>query len=230
MNWKEFCRPDPVVSVVDEDCQVRRTIQQLCNIMNLDFEGFASGAAFLDAIESDHVGCVVTELKVPDINGIQIQETLIAHGINLPLIFLTAHATVPIAVRALRAGAFHLFEKPVPQQELWNSIQEAIERDVQRRKAAQRAEQLQRQLAELTFKEEQVIRLMGESKGPRAIAKELDLSIRTIEVRRNQIMKKLALKSLDDLLRFAVEVRDERPTGNGHLRRTSSARPCAGPH
>ncbi len=215
MNWKDFSRVEPVVFAVDEDPTVRLAIQQLSAIMNFRFEGFSSGTAFLDALDGDPCGCVVTELKVPELNGIQIQQTLTAQGVGLPLIFLTAHATVPFAVRALREGAFHLLEKPVPQQELWDTIQQAIERDIQRRDAAEHAEEIRRQLAELTMKEEQVLHLMGQAKGPRTIAKELDLSIRTIEVRRNRIMKKLGLKSPDELLRFALDLRDERPSGNG---------------
>ena len=211
----------PIVYHVDEDDGTSQVVRQLTATMNLRCQAFASGREFLDAFEDDRCGCVVTELKVPEVNGLQIQQYLAAEGANLPVIFLTAHGTVPLAVRALRAGAFHFLQKPVHQQELWDAIQDAVELDEQRREAAERAEQLRKRLGKLTMKEEQVLYLLGEAKPTRKIAKELELSVRTIEVRRNQIMRKLGFKSPDELIRFAMNVRNGHTNGNGngHLKR-----------
>jgi two-component system, LuxR family, response regulator FixJ len=124
--------------------------------------------------------------------------------VTLPVIFLTSHATVPIAVRAMRSGAFHFLEKPIREQELWDVIQEAVAVDQEKREAAREAAAFRERMTSLSFKEEQVLRLIAEGKPNRAIAKELDLSLRTIEVRRNTLMKKVGVKSPEDLLRFAL--------------------------
>jgi len=195
---------EPTVFVVDEDPPTRNALQSLAAMMNLRCVVFGSGEEFLERFDRFQCGCVVTELKVRGVNGLQLQQRLVAGGVTLPVIFLTSHATVPIAVRAMRSGAFHFLEKPIREQELWDVIQEAVAVDQEKREAARQAAAFRERVASLSFKEEQVLRLIAEGKPNRVIAKELDLSLRTIEVRRNTLMKKVGVKTPEDLLRFAL--------------------------
>jgi FixJ family two-component response regulator len=200
----------PTVFVVGEDTATSDAIRGLAGLINLRCQTYSSGEDFLRAFDRTQCGCLVTELEIPGISGLQLQQRLAAEGVTLPVVFLTAHATLPIAVRAMRAGAFHFLEKPPHEQELWDVIQDAVTVDRERREAAQREEQVRKQLAVLTIKEERVLRMLGEGKPNRVIAKELDLSIRTIEVHRAALMKKLGVHTPEELVRFAVASCDGR--------------------
>ena len=145
-----------------------------------------------------------------DLNGLRILQQLAEEGTTLPVIFVTAHATVPMAVRAMRAGAFHFLEKPCREQELWDAIQEAIAMDAELRGAAEQCSAIQERLSSLTIKEEEVLRMIGEGKPNRTIAAELSLSVRTIEMRRNSLIKKLGVQGPEELMRLAMSL------GNGH--------------
>jgi FixJ family two-component response regulator len=203
---------EPIVFVVDEDAATCDAVGRLANMMNYRFLPFSSGLDFLRTFDRGQSGCLVTELKVRGINGLQLQQRLSNEKIALPVVFLTAHATLPIAVRAMRAGAFHFLEKPPHEQELWDAIQDAVTADLERREARRSEERVRERLASLTIKEEQVLRLLAEGKPNRVIARDLDLSIRTIEVRRGALMKKLGFHTPEELLRFALT------NCNGHTR------------
>lgn len=198
---------EPTVFVVDENQATGEAVRRLAAMMNLRCEVFASGLDFLEFLKTfDHAqwGCVVTELKVPGVNGLQLLEALATHGVMLPVIFVSGCGTLPIAVRAMRAGAFHFLEKPLHDQELWDVLEEAVTSDREHRDAARHAAALRERLATLTLKEEQVLRKIADGKANRAIAKELDVSIRTIELRRKALMQKLGVESPDDLLGLAI--------------------------
>lgn len=196
---------EPTVFVVDEDAATCNAIRALSAMMNLRCEVFESGQAFLEHFDRSQCGCLVTELKVRGVvGGLQLQQRLLADGVTLPVIFLSAHGTLPIAVRAMRSGAYHFIEKPIHEQELWDAIQGAVAMDQENRETARQETALRERLAELTLKEEQVLRMIADGKGNRVIARELDVSMRTVEIRRNVLMKKLGLKSSEELLRFAL--------------------------
>jgi len=201
---------EPVVFVIDEDPAAAEAIRRLTGMMNLPCRVFTSGREFLDTVDRSQWGCLVTELAVADVGGLQILQRLVEEGATLPVVFVTARATVPIAVRAMRAGAFHFLEKPFHEQELWDILQDAITTDHERRSAAERQKALHERLALLTRKEEQVLGMIGEGKPNRVIAEELGLSIRTVEVRRRALMQKLGFQNPEELLGFAMSL------GNGH--------------
>ncbi len=207
--------PEAVVFVVDDDLPAVEAICRLAGMMDFDCRVFASGYEFLEAYDGGQTGCLVTEVRAPGLNGLQIQQRLAGLGATLPVIFVARTATVPLAVRAMRAGAFHFMEKPLHEQELWDTIQAAVALDRQRRLRRQEREEIQRLLSLLTVKEEQVLRRIGEAKSNRVIARELDLSIRTIEVRRNALMRKLGFESPDQLVRFAVHAFCRDKDGHG---------------
>ena len=206
-------RSEPTVFVLDPDGLTRDTVRNLVYTMNLRCEAYASGLEFLDAFAPSRPGCVVLEVKIPDINGLQIQQRLASEGAMTPVVFLAEQATVSIAVRAMRAGAVHFLEKPLREHELWDTIQEAIDIDRQRRAARMEEEELKERLATLKPKERRVLELVAEGKSKRHIAAEIGVSVRTIGLRQTELMKKLDLESPTDLLRFALLVL------NGHARR-----------
>ena len=197
---------EPVVYVIDEEVTATDAICRVANLMNLSCRILTSGQQFLNDFDRSQHGCLVTELKISDVNGLQVLQRLREGGVLLPVIFVTAHATVPIAVRAMRAGAFHFLEKPCHEQELWDTIEAAIVADGERRRAAQERAAVQERLALLTWKEEEVLRMIGEGKSNRVIAEEMDLSVRTVEIRRNAMLKKLGFQTADELIRFAVSL------------------------
>ena len=201
---------EPIVYLVDEDRAATDAIRTLATVMNLPVQAFTSGREFLESFDRCQRGCLVTELKVSDLNGLRILQQLAEEGTTLPVIFVTAHATVPMAVRAMRAGAFHFLEKPCREQELWDAIQEAIAMDAELRGAAEQCSAIQERLSSLTINEDEVLRMIGEGKPNRTIAAELSLSVRTIEMRRNSLIKKLGVQGPEELMRLAMSL------GNGH--------------
>lgn len=193
---------ESTVFVVDKDARNRVAVSDLAGQMNLRCLGYESGRAFLDAYDNSLVGCLVMEVRIPDMGGLQIQQHLAQEAATLPVIFLTAHADAATAVRAMRAGALQFFEKPFHESDLWDAIQEAIALDRELRR--ERAAQLQRQelLERLTSKERDVLEMVIEGKSSKAASEQLGVCVRTVELRRSSLMKKLEVSSLTDLLRL----------------------------
>lgn len=204
----------PTVSLVDPDASTHEAVRQLVDLMSLRCEVFTSGEDFLRSDVLLRPGCALLEVRVPQINGLQIQQQLSDAGSCLPVIFLTTQASLSLAVRAMRAGAIHFLEKPFREDELWEAIQNAIEADAQRRRQVASARRRQEQLSSLTADEREVLRMLGQGQSKRAIARELDVCVRTVELRRSQAMKKLGITSTLELLRWVLMTGEE----NGHHR------------
>ena len=204
-------KPQPTVFVIDEDQSVRAAVSDLAGTMDLRTEAYARGEEFLAAYGGFQPGCVVLEVRIPGTSGLEIQEHLASAGDMIPLIFLTALANVPIAVRAMRAGAFHFLVKPYREDELWDAVRDAVRLDRQWRYVQSRRRELGDRLAALSEKEHQILELVALGKSNQKIASELDLSERTIQHHRSQVMKKLAAKSLIELVHIALT------TSNGQL-------------
>jgi FixJ family two-component response regulator len=205
---------DATVFVVDPDDAVRETVEHLAETMNLRCESYASGGDFISAYEDSRPGCLVLELKIPGVSGLQIQEHLLKQGTGIPVLFLAEQTTVSFAVRAMRAGAIHFLEKPVREHELWDAIQEALEIDRQRRHALLRRREIQQQVDELTSRERRILEMTAEGISKKAMAKELDVCMRTVDLARSQLMKKLRLGSITELVHFAIYACDGH--ANGH--------------
>jgi FixJ family two-component response regulator len=203
----------PCFSVVDPDHATRLAVHRLVETMNLECRLFASGREFLESGAAERVGCAILEVRIPDINGLQIQDSLNTLRAPLAAVFLTGHATVSIAVRAMRNGAVHFLEKPFREHELWDTIQLALAVARQRRAALRQRELRERRLAVLTDKERSVLERMAHGRSNLAIARELDVCVRTVELRRRQLMKKLGLKSVVELVRFAATVNGKSASG-----------------
>jgi len=213
---------DATVFVVDSDSLSRNAVNQLVRSMMLNCETYASGQEFLDAYHKSRHGCLVTEVRVPDVSGPQLQRRLAMDEAPLPVIFLTAHATVPIVVRTMQDGAVDFLEKQVSDQQLWESIQRALEIDRKRREALAAKHHVQQRLESLTRKEREVLELLADNHGTREIAEALGVSVRTIELRRSRIFKKLHIKSAAELIHFAIQAFD------GHARHVFDLVPANG--
>ncbi len=194
----------PTIFVVDPDEATRDSLRNLAGMMNLHCEAYALGHDFLDAYDSLRSGCLILEIKVPGINGLQIQQMLIKRRATLPLIFHCAQSSVAIAVHAMRSGAFQFFEKPCREDDLWRAVQEAIQLDEQRRQIKLREDEVESSLATLTEKERFVLQMIAEGKTKLAMSAELGVSIRTIEYYRAQLVKKLRSSTQAGLLRLLI--------------------------
>jgi FixJ family two-component response regulator len=197
------------VFIVDPSPSTGDIISEILEGSNLRCEAFRSGREFLAAYHDSQPGCLVLELRIPDMSGLQLQHRLLAGGSGLPLVFFTDDTNVSTAVELMRGGAVHVIEKPARPIELLSAIQEAIDLDQHRRNIRTRQARLRSLTESLTSKEREVLELISRGKSSKAIAAELELSVRAIELRRNSLMKKLDAASAAELMRFSVVVQRE---------------------
>jgi two-component system response regulator FixJ len=172
--------------------------------MNLRCEAFASGQAFFKRFVPSQHGCLILEVRIPDINGLEIQSRLAASGAVIPLVFLVEQGSISLAVRAMRAGAVHFLEKPSREHELWDAIEEALFLDRQRRVARLHQKRIKAQTDRLTEREHRVLERFAKGMPKKQIAAELGICARTVEIRFREIMKKLSISSRTELMRFAL--------------------------
>lgn len=194
--------PEPTVFVVDDDEAVRGGLRRLMESVSLRVETYESAQAFLDNYHPERHGCLVLDVRMPGMGGLDLQAQLGKQGIRLPIIILTGHADVPIAVSALKAGAIDLIEKPFNGQILLDRIQHAIQRDAEARRQLAEQSQVSRRLARLTPRERQVMEMMVAGKASKVIAVDLEISERTVEFHRANIMKKMQARTLAGLIQM----------------------------
>jgi RNA polymerase sigma factor (sigma-70 family) len=197
-------QPKPTVFVVDDDSTLRESIRFLVESIGLGVRTYGSAVDFLREFDPEAVGCLVTDVRMPGLSGLDLQRELLERGSKLPVIIMTAFAEVPTAVRALKEGAVDFIEKPFSDQLLLDRIQLAIERDREARSKSTEAEKLAARMAELTPRQREVMRLIVEGKPSKVIASELGLSPKTVEAHRSRVMSKMQAKSLAELVRLAV--------------------------
>lgn len=207
MRTKSTTRQDKTtVFVVDHDAQDRAATSEVVRQMKLGCLEYDLGQKFLDAYDPSWPGCLVVEVRLPDVGGLQIQRSLSERDATLPVIFLTAHADASIAVRAMRAGALQFLEKPFREHELWEAIQEAVAVDLETRREWALEQELTERMANLTTKELDVLERIVEGDSNRTIAEELNVCMRTVELRRSSLMNKLEVESLTELLQLVGAV------------------------
>ncbi|HYH40269.1 MAG TPA: response regulator transcription factor [Azospirillum sp.] len=197
--------PSPTVYVVDDDEAVRTSLAWLIGSVGLAVRAFGSADAFLAAWTEERPGCLVLDVRMPGMSGLELQEALARRGSSLPVIIVTGHADVPMAVRALKAGAIDFIEKPFNDQLLLDRIQDAVKRSQAAFAGQARRARVQSLLARLTPRERQVAELVAAGKPNKVIAFELDLSMKTVEVHRHNAMDKLEVASVADLTRLFME-------------------------
>jgi two-component system response regulator FixJ len=200
----------PTVSVVDDDEQVRESLAALIQSMDLDVECYASGREFLDNYTHSRPGCIVLDLRMPQLSGLEVIDVLLERSVHVPIIMISGHGDIPAAVSAMKAGAIDFLEKPYRGAALMESVRRAIELDVRNRRTEAERGQLLERYATLTPEEQEVLRLTVEGKPDKALVAKLDLSLRTIQLRRASVMRKLNAHSRAELIRMAQTL-EQRP-------------------
>lgn len=195
---------DATVYVVDDDPALRESLGYLLQSEGLTVRAFENARLFLAAYDREARGCLVVDVRMPEMSGLQLQEHLATEGSTLPVIVITGHGDVPMAVKALKNGALDFIEKPFADQQLLDRVHEAL--DVDRRLHGERAKRddILRRLQRLTKREREVMTGVAEGKANKVIAEELGLSPKTVEVHRARLMQKLEVDSLAQLMRFAI--------------------------
>jgi two-component system response regulator FixJ len=195
---------EPTVFVVDDDPDVLRSLTALIKVLFPRVEAYSSAAEFLAAYQPGRPGCLVLDVAMPRMSGLELHRKLIEDRADLPVVFVTGHGNVQMAVGAMQAGAVNFLEKPFREQELWDSIRRALELDERNRRRKARRSQAQERIARLTPAEREVLDLILEGKLNKEIAAELGLSVRTVEDRRARLMKKTQASSVAGLVQLAM--------------------------
>ena len=194
------------VFIVDDDPAARESVAALVASHGLQTRTFASAAEFLAAFEPGMNGCLVVDVRMTGMSGLELQRELTARGYQIPVIVITGFADVPTAVRAMRAGALTFLEKPCSDKELWSSIETALQWEARSLQQRTHREEIVTRRATLTQAEVQVLERLLTGKANKAIAAELDLGLRTVELRRATIMKKMEANSLAELVRMVFSI------------------------
>ena len=193
----------PVVYVVDDEPLVRAAIQRLLRSAGFEVQAFSSAQQFLDVIRPDAAGCLVLDVRLPDASGLNLQQTLTAAAIELPIIFITGHGDIPMSVRAMKAGAVEFLTKPFKDQDLLDALRDALARDQSARQQQAELAGLQARYDLLTPREREVFPLVTQGFLNKQIAADLGTSEKTVKIHRAQVMHKMAANSVADLVRMA---------------------------
>src|SRR3989454_9955360 len=206
-----------VVFVVDDDASVRDSLGRLISSVGFKVETFASARAFLDSRRPDAPGCLVLDVRLPGLSGLDLQRELLETDAELPIIFITGHGDIPMTVRAMKAGAVEFLTKPFRQQELLDAIRTAIERDRMMRADRHERAELRRRYASLTPRERDVLAHIVAGLLNKQIAGELGTSEATVKEQRGHVMAKMQAGSVAELVRFAAHL-GITPAGGGQAR------------
>ena len=194
------------VFVVDDDISIREALKNLFRSVGLAVDTFTTAHEFLSSPRRQGPGCLVLDVRLPGISGLDLQEQLAALQIEIPIIFITAHGDIPMSVRAMKAGALEFLTKPFRDQDLLDAVQQALERDrVWRKEEAKLATVRQRQQS-LTVREQNVLKLVVQGLANKQIAAELGISEATVKLHRGRLMHKMGATSLAELIRMAEKI------------------------
>ena len=192
------------VFVVDDDQAVRDSLRWLIESVDLNVKTFSNGQELLDNFEGADISCLVLDVRMPGISGLDLQQRLDKMNCKVPVIIVTGHADVPMAIQAMKAGAFDFIEKPYSDQLLLERIQCAIEQDDCFKKQQTISNEINQRIESLTPREKEVMGLVVSGHSNKGIAKELGVSIKTVEVHRGNLMSKMEAKSLSELVRLVM--------------------------
>ena len=195
---------DPIVHIVDDDTAARESVAAMVVSKGVQVRDYASAEEFLESADLSGFGCLLTDVRMPGISGLELQESIRREGCDMPVIVITGYGDVPTAVAAFRGGAVTFLEKPCDAQELWQHISKALEGYRRRRSEEARRRRIARQYEELSASERSVLTAMVDGKPNKLIASELFLGLRTVELRRANVLKKMGAKSLAELVRLCV--------------------------
>ncbi|MEO7774170.1 MAG: response regulator [Steroidobacteraceae bacterium] len=196
------------VFIVDDDSGVRSAIRLLLRTVGIHSVPLASAQEFLDSPYPDHPGCLLLDIRMPGMSGLELQQQLNVRGAPMPLIFISGNADIPMAVEAMQRGAFDFLQKPFRDQELIDRVQRALRKDEDMRKSLQQKGRSRRRLESLTPREREVLELLVQGKQNKVMAAALDLSQRTIEIHRAHLMEKVGVQSVAELVRVVLDARE----------------------
>lgn len=198
-----------VVHIVDDDESLRRALDSLFRSVGLGTRMYGSAREFLEAKREERPGCLVLDVRLPGISGLEFQEQLAGHGIHLPAILITGHGDIPMSVRAMKAGAVDFLPKPFRDQDMLEAVTAAIERDRKRRTSDGDAAQVRDRYATLSPREQQVMMLVTTGKMNKQVAGDLGLSEITVKIHRGAAMRKMGARTLADLVRMADSLKSK---------------------
>jgi FixJ family two-component response regulator len=193
----------PIVFIVDDDLSMRRALTNLFRSVGLDVVAFSSAPEMLQCKLPDVASCLVLDIRLPGLSGLDLQAELAKANIQIPVIFISAHGDIPMTVRAMKGGAVDFLSKPFREQDLLDAAVEAIERDRKRREAEKAIAKLQSLFDSLSSREREVLSLVASGLMNKQIAAELGLAEITVKIYRGHVMKKMGARSLADLIRMA---------------------------
>ncbi len=201
----------PTIFLVDDDPSIRKSTQLMLESVGLKVETFASAQDFLNVKLQEGPGCLILDVRMPGISGLDLQEKLVAARTLLPVIFITGHGTVPMSVRAMKAGAVDFLQKPFEEQDLLDAINRALTQQREKRSKRDEVQRLQQRMKALTSRENEVFSLLVTGMANKEIAFKLGTSERTVKAHRAQIMEKMHAGSFADLVRFAEKLKTHPP-------------------
>jgi FixJ family two-component response regulator len=201
---KNSAELSPIVFVVDDDASVREGLDSLFRSIDLQVETFAAAAEFLQRMPPDVYGCLVLDVRLSGLSGLDLQAELAKLDIHIPIIFITGHGDIPMSVRAMKAGAVEFLTKPFREQELLDAVQIALERDRERRARDKTVHEVRARHLSLTLREQEVMGFITAGLMNKEIAAELGISEATVKLHRGIAMRKMGARTLADLVRMAV--------------------------
>jgi two-component system, LuxR family, response regulator FixJ len=198
--------PQPTVFVVDDDDAVRDSLKFLLKSIGLPVMVYPLAQNFLAAYRTDQAGCLILDIRMPGMSGLELQQQLNVRGAVIPVVFISGHGDIPMAVEAMQHGAFDFLQKPFRDQDLIDRVQKAMERDAASRGQLRQLGRIQERLGCLTAREREVLGLMVLGKQNKVMAGELGVSQRTVEIHRARVMEKMEARSLAQLVRMMLEL------------------------